>query len=529
MAISRPIDGAWVDTFTPVLEVTNSTDVDGDILTYGFEVYADFTLTTSVASIANLPAGTNGVTQWTLNQPLTENTWVFWQSTVTDEHGAQTPGPVASFFVNTVNDAPSAPTINTPAIGSELLFIDVEMAVNNGTDPENEPVYYYFELDKTNTFDTPAKQMASRIPASTDGFTRWAVLGLTDNTWYYWRAKASDDLADSAWVTGNFFVNTVNDAPSIPTPNNPGQGGWIGTLDPLLTVNPATDVDEDVLSYEFEIYRARKDGTIRNRIAFGSSTTTSWRAQPALPKAGRYAWIARTVDEHGLASDWMPYVYFFADEDGINDTPRIRLRKLKINDSGDTVSIRWSDDDPDSNARISLYYDTNDNGAEGVLIVNNLAEDPDKKADKYLWDITTIPAGAYYVYAVIDDGNSQAVSVAPNYILVGDGGGKPFIELTRPKKAVTKSVGNKLRIKWNDVDADSNATIALYWDTDRIGFDGTLIIAGINEDPDGRRKDAYRWPIPNGMAPGTYYIYAIITDGTDTYQDYAPGTLVVVP
>ena len=152
-----------------------------------------------------------------------------------------------------------------------------------------------------------------------------------------------------------------------------------------------------------------------------------------------------------------------------------------------------------------------------------------KKADKYLWDITTIPAGAYYVYAIIDDGNTQAVDYAPNYVLAGDGGGKPFIELTRPKNAVTRSAGDKLRIKWNDVDADSNATIALYWDTDNLGFDGTLIIAGIDEDPDGRRNDIYKWRLPKPLAPGTYYIYAIITDGTDTYQDYAPGTLVVVP
>jgi len=74
-----------------------------------------------------------------------------------------------------------------------------------------------------------------------------------------------------------------------------------------------------------------------------------------------------------------------------------------IADSG--FIIRWSDADPDDNAAISLYYDTDGSGADGILIVSGLSEDPDGEGDdEYVWHTAGIAEGEYYVYAVIDDG-----------------------------------------------------------------------------------------------------------------------------
>jgi hypothetical protein len=79
-----------------------------------------------------------------------------------------------------------------------------------------------------------------------------------------------------------------------------------------------------------------------------------------------------------------------------------------IADSG--FIIRWSDADPDNNAAISLYYDTDGSGADGILIVSGLSEDPDGEGDdEYVWHIAGIPEGQYYVYAVIDDGVNNPV------------------------------------------------------------------------------------------------------------------------
>ena len=73
-----------------------------------------------------------------------------------------------------------------------------------------------------------------------------------------------------------------------------------------------------------------------------------------------------------------------------------------------TYTIKWSDADPDSDAKISLYYDTDKTGADGTLIVANLSED--SGTDTYTWDTSKVPKGNYYVYGVINDGVNPAVT-----------------------------------------------------------------------------------------------------------------------
>ncbi|MBW2284855.1 MAG: chitobiase/beta-hexosaminidase C-terminal domain-containing protein, partial [Deltaproteobacteria bacterium] len=57
-----------------------------------------------------------------------------------------------------------------------------------------------------------------------------------------------------------------------------------------------------------------------------------------------------------------------------------------------------------NNAGIDLYYDTDGSGADGVLIQSGLEEDPEGPGDTWVWDMTGLPDGVYYVYALISDG-----------------------------------------------------------------------------------------------------------------------------
>ncbi len=548
--ISFPKDGSWVDSFTPTLSVTNSVDVDEDALTYAFEVYADAAMTQPVSSVTGVAPGPDGTTGWTVDPPLVENTWYWWHSVVTDEHGLSTASDSGRFFVNTRNDAPGAPVLQSPPDGSEVPALSANLVVKNGVDPEAEPLVYDFEIDTVNTFDSPAKQVSPAIPEQPDT-TAWTAVGLADNSWHYWRAKASDGRADSAWVQGRFFANTVNDPPGIPTPLNPGDNSWVGTLQPTLEVHPAVDIDEDVLHYEFEVYSANRWGLIYAKVAEGGSPTTSWQLAQPLPESGWYYWRARAIDEHGLAGDWAQPVIFYADEDGVNDPPYIRLKKLKYDKGGKAghehherggegekgdghelsasaspVEVRWKDRDPDSNAHIRLYYDDNNWGTDGTLIAGGIMEDPDgrRNGDVYRWDTAALPPGVYYVYAVIDDGNSQAVSYSPNVVVVGDGGTGPFLQFEKPRER--ERVNRRAEIRWQDRDSDSNATISLYYDTDAAGADGTLIVSGLPEAPDGGRADRFVWDV-SAVPEGEYHIYAVVTDGVNTFIGYSPGTVVV--
>lgn len=72
--------------------------------------------------------------------------------------------------------------------------------------------------------------------------------------------------------------------------------------------------------------------------------------------------------------------------------------------------IQWTDEDPDNDATISLFYDNDNSGMNGTLIVTSLREDPDDyPGDTYNWDTSGIPDGSYYIYAIIDDGVNEPV------------------------------------------------------------------------------------------------------------------------
>ena len=67
----------------------------------------------------------------------------------------------------------------------------------------------------------------------------------------------------------------------------------------------------------------------------------------------------------------------------------------------------------------------------------------------------------------------------------------PEITLIEPD-GVHDSADATYTILWQDQDPDSNASIALFYDADNAGADGTLITSGIEEDPDGA-GDQFTW------------------------------------
>jgi predicted phosphodiesterase len=95
-------------------------------------------------------------------------------------------------------------------------------------------------------------------------------------------------------------------------------------------------------------------------------------------------------------------------------------------------------------------------------------------------------------------------------------------ELTGPPSAFTAVSGQKYRINLRAKDLDSNATISLFLDDDDTGLNGTPIATGIPED--GTRH--FDWQV-SGIAPGSYYIYATISDGTHQSHDYSHFKITV--
>lgn len=413
--LNSPADNLDVDTLQPTLEIINAQDPDGELLTYNFEVYADVDMAVLSTSVEGVTAGEENRTTWTVDTPLEEGVVYYWRAVAVDSRGAATSSPLFSFWANTANTAPPIPILESPANGSEITTPYIDLTIINVEDPDSNDVSYTFELDTDYTF-TGESKMTSGWMAPMEPNTIWSHQDLAENTQYNWRVKSSDGTTESPWGTGRFFVNTFNEAPPIPELKNPGEGAWVNTQTPILSAHPVTDVDQDVVFYRFEIYY---DEELSDVAGYAETNEPIWDAISPLPPSTWYYWRVQAVDAHGIPGEWSETGSFFVKVNGIDQPPQLIFLSPaeEIHTNAQGISIRWSDSDPDSNADIALYYDTDDNGADGVLITDGITEDIDGTDDYYTWDISTLE-GTYSIYAIISDASSSETVYCPATITI---------------------------------------------------------------------------------------------------------------
>ena len=416
VSLVSPEDGLSVDLLNPKLICMNANDPDGDTLSYTFEIFSDASLSTRIAFGEGIPENPEGQTSWMMGAPLADNQVYFWRVTATDPEGLTSTSPVWSFFVNTANDAPESPDPMFPLEGSEVSSLSVRLQVHNATDLDGDALHYLFEVDTTPSFDSPAKRSSGLVSEQAEQ-TGWEVVLPADNTLWFWRAKATDGLADSPWCTGTFFANLANDPPTVPGIRNPGEGSWVSTLTPTFELTAAEDIDRDALHYEFEI-RDLFDPSVP--AISGESVIPSWTIAPELSDNRTFSWKARAVDEHGLGSDWTATSTFFTDENGVDDTPEFHFVGLDdpVHTNADTYPVSWTDRDPDSNARITIYRNAEASGTGGTAMTGVLFEDPDGVGDETVLDLSNVPEGTWFLYAEITDDTSRVEEHATSPLII---------------------------------------------------------------------------------------------------------------
>lgn len=312
--VSSPSDNGVVDTLTPVLAVNNASDPDSSSLTYNYDIALDPDFTQVVVSTTGVFEGT-GTTSWQVPENLVENTSYYWRCQADDWLITGPWMTTVSFFVNMANDAPTAPLIIAPLNGSEIAALSADIVLTNSTDPDSSALTYFFELDTVPTFDSPGIMQSGRISEG-QWTTTWQATSLLDNTRYFVRAKANDDQTDSNWSdVSSFFVNTTNDPPTVPTLANPSDGAGVNVFSPTLSVHNSIDPDEDVLTYEFELYA---DAALTNQATGARGQGTVWTVPINLTENQTYYWRSRAFDGEAY-SDWMPLAAFMINT--ANDAP----------------------------------------------------------------------------------------------------------------------------------------------------------------------------------------------------------------
>lgn len=308
---------------------------------------------------------------------------------------------------------PTAPAPLTPANNQTInsSVAPVTLTVANGSDPEGQPLSYWFELDTSDSFDSPNKVESGAI-AQMPEQTYWETPPLTNNTRYYWRARVDNGSVHSPWVSAKFLVsvNAQNLAPPIPTLNGPLDGVSLDNTKPFFLLNPVQDPEGNAVSYEFELYT---DAALTSLVARYSSDAAHWQLDAPLVAGVPYYWRYRSVDEYGNSAGWAGPFSFVVVSAGPNQAPQFEFiepsGKIKVL-SGAKVMIQWQDADPDSSATINLYY--RKGGHDRVMIVADIAEDDDGEADQYIWKTVGLRPGKHTLEADIID-EDGAVTVGP--------------------------------------------------------------------------------------------------------------------
>jgi hypothetical protein len=483
----NPDPDAEMSSLTPVLSWNNSTDKDGDVITYGVTVFNDAGLTDIVTQELDLPENVSGSTSWIDTLPLINHNTYYWHVVAKDSLGAKTKSFARPFIVNTGNAAPTDPVIQSPAIDSQSDDVNTELKIHNSTDADHDPITYVFEIDTVNTFDSSTKESAGVVLAGTAGTTSWVTGTLIENQHYWWRVKAQDGRADSAWVAGNFLMNVVNDPPASPTIKNPGNGSWSAVLQPTLEANAVVDPEGEVVRYQFEVYQG---ADLKQKVTEGISSNTTLIVPIPLTDKTTYWWRVRALDAQNAASEWSPTAVLYV-RTGLYQNPTIAVTVpatpimpdvLKMpGGKRKQVTIHWEGIDPNLESTVALYRDTRQSGFEGALIVGGLTQHAGAQTGSYVWDVTNLPSGTYYIYATITDAGGVGRAYAPGAVVIPNKPQTGTIALKAITKSRTSEVGKaaKFSIRLRTAPA-ANVTIPLSSNNIR---EGTVAPASVTFTP----------------------------------------------
>lgn len=290
-SLGSPPEGSLVSSLAVTLEVVNAVDLDGDALSYRFEVYEDPDLLHLIEASGPVPESSPR-TSWEMTAALQENHIYYWRARASD--GLDGPWmPTARFRFSLESEAPTAPVLVTPLNGATVSEPRPRLTIENASDPDGDLVRYVFEI-----YDAGGVLVVAS-PAIED--TSWQVpVDLVENQTYSWRALATDGaFTTPSEERFSFRVDAVEEAPLAPTPLSPANGSTVATRTPALVVRNAVSPDGRPLHYHFEIPLVASDENVLE-----GPQETRWEVPAELTPGLTYTWRARAIDDRGLASEW---------------------------------------------------------------------------------------------------------------------------------------------------------------------------------------------------------------------------------
>lgn len=528
---TSPSNQSEITDSQPALVVDNAIDDDLTPPIYEFQVFAAQDMATPVAASGDVPEGA-GSTTWQVDAALSDDTVYRWRVRAKDD--AQKTGAWSTFFtffVNTEPDAPTAPTLNSPQDGAEAGTLAPELTVNNATDPDQDVLTYIFEIDKMETLDSADLQQSPGIQEGAAGTTSWTPAALDDNTGYYWRAGACDPGRNCAWMsTAHFFVNRVNEPPSVPDISAPPNGALVTKFQPVLVVSNAVDPDGDPLTYEFELYADETMNapvTSRTGIVEESDDTTPWQVDVALQNDQTYFWRARSRDNEGLASDWSELFTFSIST--ANAAPSAPAILAPLDGAAvqtlEPALVIYNASDPDQDA-ISYYFDIDRGPTFNSTALQRSDRLPAGVGDMTAWrpPLPLADRTTYYWRVIAYDGASYSDWTTGSFVvnLANDPPSAPVI-LTPQDGAELQTLTPAL-VVYNAADPNLD-DISYFFDVDQVPTFNSTALQRSGRMPEGV-EDITSWR-PSALTDNTTYHWRVVAFDGASYSEWAAGSFFV--
>ena len=222
----------------------------------------------------------------------------------------------------TVFSGPEAPTLISPIENVTWRQPFLELVTQNVADPDGDFVRYDYQIfTDEDLSDLFAEALdVDEVPTGETSVT--LILDLTEDTLYYWRARAVATDVTGPWSEAETFIfNQRNAPPGRPTAISPL--GYASENPPVLRVENAIEPEFEEVVYDFEVFNGisvREDLLVSRieGVLEGDAGETSVTLDVTLEEGANYTWRTRARDLSGGVG---PYelVTFVVDVD--NDAP----------------------------------------------------------------------------------------------------------------------------------------------------------------------------------------------------------------
>ncbi|MGL4304632.1 MAG: hypothetical protein ACRCSF_00615, partial [Mycobacteriaceae bacterium] len=258
---------------------------------------------------------------------------------------------------------PGTPVIVAPLSGAQVNVLKPQISVQTSGNSQDPTVQVQFELYQDEALSKAvASAVVDKAVLGSDGLpapTTWALVNaLSDNTTYWWRARATDGKLYSPWVNGRFFVNIFNDPPNAFLLLSPRPNGELNRVTPQLSWANTQDKDGDRVTYSVYVYA---DSGLNTLVASAvglqdsGSGVTSWLIDKPLLMGATYYWrviardsngaetstIARSFVMSGNQPPSLPSILAPADEAMVTSTSVSLVLSNASDAEGDSISYEF--------------------------------------------------------------------------------------------------------------------------------------------------------------------------------------------